>query len=55
MNYVNRAKCEFNGCAGQFFREQGVDCRTVYRSERDDWVLAMIHAGLGLASCPCFP
>ncbi|MGZ8386645.1 MAG: LysR family transcriptional regulator [Rhodoplanes sp.] len=51
MNYVNRAKCEFNGYAGQFFREQGVECRTVYRSERDDWVLAMIRSGLGSASC----
>ncbi len=54
MNYVNRAKCEFNGYAGQFFREQGVECRTVYRSERDDWVLAMIRAGLGFGFMPRF-
>ncbi|HEX5846633.1 MAG TPA: LysR family transcriptional regulator [Rhodoplanes sp.] len=54
MNYVNRAKCEFNGYAGQFFREQGVECRTVYRSERDDWVLAMIRSGLGFGFMPEF-
>jgi DNA-binding transcriptional LysR family regulator len=54
MNYVNRAKCEFNGYAGQFFQEQGVQCRTVYRSERDDWVLAMIRAGLGFGFMPQF-
>lgn len=54
MNYVNRAKCEFNGYAGQFFREQGVECKTVYRSERDDWVVAMIRAGLGFGFMPEF-
>jgi DNA-binding transcriptional LysR family regulator len=54
MNYVNRAKCEFNGYAGQFFREQGVECKTVYRSERDDWVVAMIRAGLGFGFMPKF-
>jgi DNA-binding transcriptional LysR family regulator len=54
MNYVNRAKCEFNGYAGQFFREQGVECRTVYRSERDDWVLALIRSGFGFGFMPQF-
>lgn len=54
MNYVNRAKCEFNGYAGQFFRAQGVEIRTVYRSERDDWVLAMIRCGLGFGFMPEF-
>jgi DNA-binding transcriptional LysR family regulator len=54
LNYVNRAKCEFNGYAGQFFREQGVECKTVYRSERDDWVLAMIRSGLGFGFMPEF-
>jgi LysR family hydrogen peroxide-inducible transcriptional activator len=54
MSYVNRAKCEFNGYAGQFFQEQGVECKTVYRSERDDWVLAMIRSGLGFGFMPEF-
>lgn len=52
MNYVNRAKCEFNGYAGQW--QQGVEIRTVYRSERDDWVLAMIRCGLGFGFMPEF-
>jgi DNA-binding transcriptional LysR family regulator len=52
LNYVNRSNCEFNGYAGQFFRAQGVSCRTVYRSERDDWVLAMIRSGLGFGFMP---
>ncbi|MEZ5788180.1 MAG: LysR family transcriptional regulator [Xanthobacteraceae bacterium] len=54
MTYVNRAKCEFNGYAGQFFREQGVEIRTVYRSERDDWVMAMIRSGFGFGFMPQF-
>jgi len=54
LTYVNRAKCEFNGYAGQFFREQGVECRTVYRSERDDWVMAMIRSGFGFGFMPQF-
>jgi hypothetical protein len=29
------------------FDELGVDCDTVYRSDRDDWVLAMIASGFG--------
>ena len=52
QNYLNRANCEFNGYAGQFFREQGVSCQTVYSSERDDWILAMIRSGLGFGFMP---
>lgn len=54
MTYVNRTKCEFNGYAGQFFRAQGVECRTVYHSERDDWVMAMIRSGFGFGFMPQF-
>jgi hypothetical protein len=27
------------------FDDRGIDCETVYRSDRDDWVLAMIASG----------
>jgi DNA-binding transcriptional LysR family regulator len=50
--YVNRARCEFRGYVGAFFNEQGVNCEVVFRSERDDWVLAMIASGQDLALCP---
>lgn len=49
---MNRSKCECNGHAGQFFNELGVECRMVYRSERDDWVLAMVRSGLGFSLMP---
>ncbi|MBS3652399.1 LysR family transcriptional regulator [Pseudaminobacter sp. 19-2017] len=46
--YLNRINCEFYCYAGALWREHGFEgCETVYRSERDDWILAMIAAGLG--------
>jgi DNA-binding transcriptional LysR family regulator len=50
-NYLNRANCEFNGYAGKFFGE-GVAWNMVYRSERDDWIIAMVRSGLGFAFMP---
>lgn len=51
-HYVNRAKCEFRGYIGACFNEQGVNCEVVFRSERDDWVLAMIASGQGFGFMP---
>ncbi len=50
--YLNRTHCEFNGYAGPIFRERGAVCETAYRSDRDDWILAMIAAGLGFSFMP---
>lgn len=50
--YVERSACEFNGVVDDIFVARGVDCETVYRSDRDDWVLAMIASGFGFG---CFP
>ncbi len=58
--YLNRAACEFNGYAGPIWRDAGfLGCEVAYRSERDDWILAMIASGLGFrfmpASCATHP
>jgi DNA-binding transcriptional LysR family regulator len=50
--YLNRINCEFNGYAGPLWRAQGAMYRTVYRSERDDWILAMAALGLGFGFMP---
>ena len=50
-NYLNRVNCEFNGYAGKFFGE-GVAWKMVYRSERDDWIMAMVKSGLGFGFMP---
>jgi DNA-binding transcriptional LysR family regulator len=52
--YLNRINCEFNGYAGPIWREHGAAVRMVYRSERDDWILSMIAAGLGFGFMPEF-
>jgi LysR family hydrogen peroxide-inducible transcriptional activator len=50
--YLSRVNCEYGGPADRAFDEQGVDCPTVYESERDDWILAMAAAGLGIGFMP---
>jgi LysR family hydrogen peroxide-inducible transcriptional activator len=50
--YVQRAFCEFNDMVDRVFDDRGIDCETVYRSDRDDWVLAMIASGFGFGFFP---
>lgn len=50
--YLSRVHCEYGGPADRIFDEQQVDCSTVYESERDDWILAMVAAGIGIAFMP---
>ena len=50
--YLCRINCEMGVPADRVFEEQKVDWLTVYESERDDWILAMTAAGLGLAFMP---
>jgi DNA-binding transcriptional LysR family regulator len=50
--YLNRINCEFN--EGLASEKCGVVWRAVYRSERDDWILAMCAAGMGFSFIPEF-
>ena len=52
VRYLNRINCEFNGYAGALWKEHGLTCETAYRSERDDWILAMVASGLGFGFMP---
>lgn len=51
-NYIHRNNCEFAGYADAILAEQGVTCTPAYWSDRDDWTLAMVAAGLGFAFLP---
>jgi DNA-binding transcriptional LysR family regulator len=51
-NYIHRNNCEFAGYADAILAEQGVSCMPAYWSDRDDWTLAMVAAGLGFAFLP---
>ena len=50
--YIHRQNCEFAGYADHILMEKGVTCTPTYWSERDDWTLAMVAAGLGFAFMP---
>ncbi|MGB9398531.1 MAG: LysR family transcriptional regulator [Pseudolabrys sp.] len=50
--YIHRVNCEFAGYADHILKEKGVTCTPSYWSERDDWTLAMVAAGLGFAFMP---
>jgi DNA-binding transcriptional LysR family regulator len=50
--YVNRSRCEVFDVARREFRAAGAYTRIVFSSERDDWVQAMIKAGMGFGFFP---
>jgi DNA-binding transcriptional LysR family regulator len=50
--YINRINCEFNGRV--LPKLDDVEFKTVFRSERDDWVMAMIASGAGFGFVPEF-
>jgi LysR family transcriptional regulator, hydrogen peroxide-inducible genes activator len=51
-HYIHRMNCEFAGYADHILQEKGVTCTPTFWSERDDWTMAMVAAGLGFAFMP---
>jgi DNA-binding transcriptional LysR family regulator len=50
--YFSRINCEFADTLGDLCRQQGVHLIRSYRSEREDWILTMVAAGLGICMLP---
>jgi DNA-binding transcriptional LysR family regulator len=50
--YLDRVNCEFSGYADKLFLDRNITGPTVYQSERDDWILAMVAAGAGYGFMP---
>ena len=50
--YLNRINCEQVNLARDIFAWHGTKVERVYRSEREDWILAMVAAGLGFGFMP---
>ncbi len=50
--YLCRINCEMSIPADKIFDDQKVNCPTIYESEHDDWIQAMVAAGLGFAFMP---
>lgn len=51
-SYIHRNNCEFAGYADAILAAHGVTCNPAYWSDRDDWTLAMVAAGLGFGFMP---
>lgn len=52
--YLSRANCEYADHIDALAGEIGVTIDTSYESERDDWIQAMVLAGLGYTMIPEF-
>ena len=52
LPYLFRIHCEYSTNMQEAFAAKGLVHNTVYRSDRDDWILAMAAAGLGYAFLP---
>jgi LysR family hydrogen peroxide-inducible transcriptional activator len=50
--YFSRINCEFRDFLGDLCKSQGVNLVRSYRSEREDWILTMVAAGLGVCFLP---
>ena len=50
--YLNRINCEYIDHVGRIAAARGVRSLRPYRSERDDWIQAMVKAGLGYGFFP---
>ena len=50
--YFSRINCEFYDVLDEICREQGAKLVKSYRSEREDWILTMVAAGLGVCFLP---
>ncbi len=50
--YVRRLGCEYRHFIADLLKQRGSDYQVTYQSEREDWVQAMVIAGLGVSSVP---
>jgi LysR family hydrogen peroxide-inducible transcriptional activator len=57
--YLTRINCEFRDLLGELCHEHGAQLRRSFQSEREDWILTMVAAGMGVCFLPeytaCFP
>jgi len=52
--YLSRINCEFYDVLSEMCRAEGAKLINSYRSEREDWILTMVAAGLGVCFLPEF-
>lgn len=52
--YLDRINCEFAGHIDELCDARGIEIEVAYRSEREDWIMAMVAAGMGVCFVPEF-
>ena len=50
--YLERINCEFGDLIDGLCDRHGIEVSSVYRSEREDWIMAMVAAGMGVCFLP---
>ena len=50
--YLSRINCEYYGVLDEMCREHGANLVKSYQSEREDWILTMVAAGMGICFLP---
>ncbi len=51
-SYLSRINCEFYDVLDDMCREYGAKLVKSYQSEREDWILTMVAAGMGISFLP---
>lgn len=52
--YLDRINCEYADHIDELCAERGIKIQVAYRSEREDWIMAMVAAGMGVCFAPEF-
>jgi DNA-binding transcriptional LysR family regulator len=52
--YLERINCEYGNHIDALCEEHGINIESAYRSEREDWIMAMVAAGMGVCFVPEF-
>jgi DNA-binding transcriptional LysR family regulator len=50
--YLSRINCEYRDHLADLCRDHGVEIRRGFRSEREDWIMALVAAGMGICFLP---
>jgi DNA-binding transcriptional LysR family regulator len=52
--YLDRINCEYASYIDQLCLDRGIEILSAYQSEREDWIMAMVAAGMGVCFMPEF-
>jgi DNA-binding transcriptional LysR family regulator len=51
-SYLDRINCEYASHIDELCAQRGIEIQVTYRSEREDWIMALVAAGMGICFLP---